>query len=118
VAEKLGMSSHELETTLAMFGLQDGEESLLSIWMTKINKKRQSNNTQNQIIIATLATIMYEDAEIPVTAPLLTVIHNRDWLSNDPAPTLYMAAKGISDFVVGSISEDKVTLINEMTEAL
>ena len=31
VAEKLGMSSHELEMALAMCGLQDGEEFLLPI---------------------------------------------------------------------------------------
>ena len=67
--EKFGMSPTELKSTLAMCGLREGEEDLLPEWLVTTNEKGQNDNTRNQIIIATLKNILFEDAEIPVTAP-------------------------------------------------
>jgi hypothetical protein len=116
--DKLGMSPTELRSTLAMCGLREGEESLLPEWFEKINEKGQNDNTRNQIIIATLKNILFEDAEIPVTAPLLLMIRKRKWLSDDPTATHRTAAKGLSIFAVAPMTEDEVALINDTMEAL
>ena len=116
--DKLGMSPTELRSTIAMCGLREGEESLLPEWFEKVNEKGQNDNTRNQIIIATLKNILFEDAEIPVTAPLLLMIRKRKWLSDDPTATYRTAAKGLSLFAVAPMTEDEVALINDTMEAL
>jgi hypothetical protein len=116
--DKLGMSTTELANTLKMCGLQSGEESLLPAWFEKVNEKGQNDNTRNQIIINTLKNIMFDDAEIPITAPLLVMIRKRKWLSDDPVATYRTAAKGLSVFAVGTLTEDEVAIINDTMEAL
>ena len=116
--DKLGMSQTKLRSTLAMCGLHDGEESLLPVWFEKTNEKCQNDNTRNQIIINALKNILFEDAEIPVTAPLLLMIRKRKWLSDDPTASYRTAAKGLSIFAVAPLSEDEVALINDTMEAL
>jgi hypothetical protein len=116
--DKFGMSPTELKSTLAMCGLREGEEDLLPDWLVTTNEKGQNDNTRNQIIIATLKNILFEDAEIPVTAPLLLMIRKRKWLSDDPTATYRTAAKGLSIFAVAPLTEDEVALINDTMEAL
>ena len=116
--EKFGMSPTELKSTLAMCGLREGEEDLLPEWFETTNEKGQNDNTRNQVIIATLKNILFEDAEIPVTAPLLLMIRKRKWLSDDPTATYRTAAKGLSIYAVAPLSEDEVALINDTMEAL
>ena len=108
----------ELQTTLAMCGLNKGEEYLLPTWFEKLNKKGQNDNTRNQVIIKLLQNILFEEAEIPITAPLLLMIHKQKWLSNDPTVTYRTAAKGLSVFAVGAMSKDEVAIINNTMEAL
>jgi hypothetical protein len=116
--EKFGMSDTELQTTLAMCGLNNGEEELLPSWFEKLNEKGQNDNTRNQVIIKTLQNILFEEAEIPITAPLLLMIRKRKWLSDDPTATYRTAAKGLSVFAVGAMTEDEVAIINDTMEAL
>ena len=116
--EKFGMSDTELQTTLSMCGLNKGEESLLPTWFEKLNEKGQNDNTRNQVIIKSLQNILFEEAEIPITAPLLLMIRKRKWLSDDPTATYRTAAKGLSVFAVGAMSEDEVAIINDTMEAL
>ena len=101
-----------------MCGLNRGEEALLPIWFSKVNEKGQNDNTRNQIIIQQLQNILFEDAEIPITAPLLLMIRKRKWLSDDPTATYRTAAKGLSIFAVGVMTEDEVAIINDTMEAL
>ena len=116
--DRVGMSDTELHTTLAMCGLNKGEESLLPSWFEKLNEKGQNDNTRNQVIIKSLQNILFEEAEIPITAPLLLMIRKRKWLSDDPTATYRTAAKGLSVFAVGAMSEDEVAIINDTMEAL
>ena len=113
-----GMSSTELATMLSMCGLNTGEEALLPLWFCRINEKGQNDNTRNQIIIQQLQNILFKDAEIPITAPLLQMIRKRKWLSDDPTATYRTAAKGLSIFAVGAMTEDEVAIINDTMEAL
>ena len=116
--EKFGMSATELASTLKLCGLKEGEEHLLPAWLLQMSEKGQNDNTRNQIIIKWLQRVLYDDAEIPITAPLLTMIRKRKRLSDDPVPSLKTASKGLSIFAVGQMTEDQVASINEMMEAL
>jgi len=116
--EKYGMSETELSSTLKLCGLKKGDEHLLPAWLLQMSEKGQNDNTRNQIIIKRLQKVLYDDAEIPITAPLLTMIRKRKWLSDDPVPSLRTASKGLSIFAVVQMSEDQVASINEMMEAL
>ena len=75
-------------------------------------------NTKNQIIIKQLQEVVYEDADIPILAPILEMIRNRKWLSDDPQASYPTAAKGLSIFTMGHISEDLVAEMNEQMELL
>lgn len=116
--DKLGMSTTELENTLIMCGLEKGEESLLPEWFAKITEKGMTDNTRNTIITKQLKTVCFEEAEIPITAPLLQTIRKRQWLANDPLATFKTAAQGLSIFAVGQLSDEEVSSINESMEAL
>ena len=117
-AEKIGMSETEMASTLKLCGLTQGEEHLLPSWLLQMGEKGQNNNAHNQIIIKLLKCVIYDDAEIPITAPLLTMTRKRKWLSDDPVPSFRTASKGLSIFAVAQMTEDEVASINEMMEAL
>ena len=116
--EALGMSATELTNTLSMCGLKPGEEVLLPRWFAKISEKGQNDNTRNQVIIAALKNILFDEAEIPITAPILAMIRKRKWLSDDPTATYRTAAKGLSIFAVGALSDEEMAKINDTMEAL
>ena len=61
---------------------------------------------------------MSDDADITITAPLLIMICKRKWILEDPIPTYRTTVKGLSVFVVGSVLEAQVVLINETMEVL
>ena len=57
--------------------MQEGEDALLPAWFIQMGEKGQNDSMQNQIIIAQLEIVLYDDAEIPATASLFTMIRNR-----------------------------------------
>eukprot|EP00957_Ditylum_brightwellii_P125584 9572480-Ditylum_brightwellii.AAC.1 len=65
-----------------------------------------------------LKTTIYKDADISITAHLLTTIRKRKWLSDQPVATLNTACKGFSPFTVPELAEDTIDEINKQAEAL
>ena len=63
-----------------------------------------------------MANYRYEDAEVPLSAPLLKIINQRDWLGKDGnirRPSIINAVDGISPFLLTDLHEDEVARIND-----
>ena len=82
--DNLGMCSTDLNTTLQMCGLKDGGKSLLRMWFIAIAEMGMMDNTRNSVIKKQLNEVIFDNAEIPVAAPLLQMIRERKWLANYP----------------------------------
>eukprot|EP00957_Ditylum_brightwellii_P009765 736242-Ditylum_brightwellii.AAC.1 len=107
-----GMSATELQNTLIICGLQEGDHDALPVWFKQVAKKGTNNEAKNQVILHALQNIIYDDAELSITAQLLATIRKRKWLSDQPVVTFSMASKGLSPFAVPEMTED---LINGMS---
>eukprot|EP00957_Ditylum_brightwellii_P106462 8121643-Ditylum_brightwellii.AAC.2 len=71
------MSVTELQNTLILCSLQEGDQDVLPVWFKQVAKKGTNNNTKNQAILYTLQNIIYDDAELSITVQLLTTIQKR-----------------------------------------
>eukprot|EP00957_Ditylum_brightwellii_P151558 11542051-Ditylum_brightwellii.AAC.1 len=72
-----GMSATELQSTLILCGVQEGDHDVLPVWFKQVAKKGTNNNTKNQVILCALQNIIYDDAELSITMQLLTTIRKR-----------------------------------------
>eukprot|EP00957_Ditylum_brightwellii_P067973 5160820-Ditylum_brightwellii.AAC.1 len=62
-----GMSTTYLDIMLIMCGLPSGAYDSLPSWLKKVNKKHQTDNTKNKIILKQIKLNMsYEDVEMEV----------------------------------------------------
>jgi hypothetical protein len=121
--ESSNMSDPELRETLKMCGLSDtGTISELPLWFQQTQEKGTSEQYKLTIIRKHIMShTRYEDAEIPLTAPLLKMALKRNWTGKDgniKRPSLLHAADGISPFLVLDLDEDEVATINEDAEAM
>ena len=68
-----------------------------------------------------MSTTQYDDAEVPLSAPLLKMAIKKNWVgkdSNITCPYLANSTDGISPFLVLDLTEYQVASINEDYEAL
>ena len=68
-----------------------------------------------------MTTFHYEDADVPITAPLLKKILKRNWIGKDgnvSRPSLAHAMEGLSPFLMLDLSEDQVAAINDEADLL
>ena len=119
----INMSKPELKETLHMCGLPEtGMITDLPLWFQQTQEKGTSEQYKLTIIRKhIMAHTKYEDAEIPLTAPLLKMALKRNWTGKDgniKRPSLLHAADGISPFLVLDLDEDEVATINEDAEAM
>eukprot|EP00957_Ditylum_brightwellii_P212174 15367042-Ditylum_brightwellii.AAC.5 len=85
---------------------------------TPSDQKGTNNNTKNQAIIRALQNIIYDDAELSITARLLTTIMKKKWLSDQPVVTFSTTSKGLSSFAVPELMEELINSINMKVELL
>ena len=114
----LKLSQQELETTLIMCG-KDPTASIAVLpgWFGQCGEKGCSEKYKLTIIRKwIMANFRYEDAEVPLSAPLLKIINQRDWLEKDGnvrRPSIINAVDGISPFLLTDFYEDEVARIND-----
>ena len=120
---KNNMSATELCDTLGMCGeTNSGNASLLPLWMQDCALKGTSDAYKLTIICKWLMTTYhYNDADVPLTAPLLKIIQKRSWVGKDgnvTCPSLAHAMDGLSPFLMLDLSEDEVATINNEANLL
>ena len=68
-----------------------------------------------------MSTTHYDDAEVPLSPPLLKMDMKQNWVvkdSNITIPLLVNSTNGISPFLILDLTEYQVASINEDNEAL
>eukprot|EP00957_Ditylum_brightwellii_P207679 15354021-Ditylum_brightwellii.AAC.2 len=65
-----------------------------------------------------LQDTIYNEAELSITAQLLSTIWKCCWLSNQPVVMLSIASKGLSLFAVPEMEEDIIDELNKKVESL
>ena len=116
--QKATMSEGELRSTLVMCGESStGDATMLPQWFQECAAKGTSEQFQMTIIRKWLmAAAFYDDADIPITAPLLKMIWKRAWAGKDgniSRPSLINAMEGLSPFAMLDMDEDAVAQIND-----
>ena len=117
------MSKPELESTLIMCGeLPLASPTLLPSWVRACAEKGTSDQFKLTIIRKHIMNnFRYDDAEVPLTAPLLKMISKRNWLGKDGnirRPSILNALDGLSPFLMADLDEDEVARINDADDAL
>jgi hypothetical protein len=113
----VGMSAQELRITLRMCGKPaDSVKEELPAWFLEVAAKGTQDSFKNLIIRKNIETnTMYDDAEVPLTAPLVKMISKRNWCgkeSNTRRPSILNATEGLSPFIVLDLDEDEVARLN------
>ena len=118
-AGKLGMAPSELKRLLRMCGLEEHQEEFLPAFYNAIAEKNLSKEGKNLIIREVCNNAnKYEDAPIPLLAPLLKTIRHREWSGDSGVHTMVSAMKGLSPFLLLEISEEAQAAWNEQYELL
>ncbi len=117
------MDPLELTATLRMCGLPaTGSSGDLPPWFTDIQGKALTDQFHLNIVRAHLTShTHYDDAEVPMTTPLLKMLIKRAWVGKDgniKRPSLLHATDGLSPFICQDLDEDAVAMINEDETAL
>jgi hypothetical protein len=112
-----GMSQQELQITLKMCGKSpDSVKEELPPWFLEVAAKGTQDSFKNLIIRKNIENnTLYEDAEVPLTAPLVKMISKRNWCgkeSNTRRPSILNATEGLSPFIVLDLDEDEVAKLN------
>lgn len=118
-----GLADDELKAALRMCGKdEDGDGSALPTWWTKVASKKLGKNFKlNFIRDAIEKTVVYEDAEVPITQVMLKQILEKNWLGksgNVTRPSLTDAADGLSPFMVLDMDDEEVARINAHSDAM
>jgi hypothetical protein len=113
----VGMSAQELKLTLRMCGKNaDSVKEELPAWFLEVAAKGTQDSFKNLIIRKNIENnTMYDDAEVPLTAPLVKMISKRNWCgkeSNTRRPSILNATEGLSPFIVLDLDEDEVAKLN------
>ena len=118
-----GISKQELQATLAMCG-EDSSGSIedLPPWFSSIMERGMNDQFKLTIIRKHIMdNVYYDDAEVPLSTPLLKMALKRNWVGKDGnirRPSLIHAADGISPFLCLELDEDSVAQINEDEDTL
>lgn len=118
----MGMLENELEDILSMCGkANDSDPILLPNWIQECAKKGSNNYKLTVVMKQIMNHSYYDDAEIPITRPLLKMILKRQWTSKDgniTRPSMATTKEGLSPFAVLGLDEDAVARINNADDAL
>ena len=110
-----GFSKKELEHTLLTD--RTGAFEVLPGWFRECAEKGCSEKFKLTIIRTWIMTnYRYDGAEVPLSAPLLKIINQRNWLGKDGnirRPSLINAVDGLSPFLLTDLHEDEVVQIND-----
>ena len=117
------LTGEELRVTLQMCGAPaDGTVDDLPAWFQLVNERGTSEHFKlTQIQKHIMDNVHFEDAEVPITTPLLKMALKRNWVgkdSNISRPSLLYANEGLSPFICLDLNEDEVAEINKDEEAL
>ena len=115
----LGMAPSELKRLLTMCGLEEGQEDFLPSFYADLAEPGLSKEGKNLIIReACRRHPKYDDAPIPLLAPLLKTIRTKEWSGDSGVTTLVSAVKGLSPFLVLELSEEDEATWNEQFELM
>ena len=118
-ATTLGMAPSELKRLLTMCGLDEGQEEFLPHLYTDLAEPNLSKEGKNLLIREVCRrNVKYDDAEIPLLAPLLKTIRTKEWSGDSGVTTLVSAVKGLSPFLLIDITEEDEAAWNEQYEML
>ena len=113
------MAPSELKRLLLMCGLEKDQAEFLPAFYTDIAEKNLSKEGKNLIIREICHSAnKYEDAPIPLLAPLLKTIRHREWSGDSGVHTMVSAMKGLSPFLLLEISEEDQANWNEQYKLL
>ena len=120
---KAGMVPKELEDTLVMCGQASSATTKdLPGWFKDCMVKHTTDQYRQTIIRKWVTNnTFYDDAEVPLTEPLLKMIMKRAWVGkggNVSRPSLLHAMEGISPFLMLDLSEDEVASINDEADLI
>ena len=115
--ESKGMYRSKLNNILQMCGKDSTWDMMdLPAWMQECSTKGTSKHYKSIIIQKFLmSNWFYDDADVPLTSPLLNMIIKRAWTWKDVninRPSLLYAMEGFSTFTMLDLSEDEVALLN------
>ena len=119
----LGISDQEISALLQMCGeLSTASPSLLPQWVHLCAQKNTSDEYKYTIIRKHIMdNVVFNDADVPLTTPLLKMIVKRKWLGKDGdtrLPSILNAMEGLSPFPMADIDADDVARINSAATAL
>ena len=111
------MSKSELDTTLQMCGKASTVDTVdLPAWTQECTTKGTSKHYKSIIIQKFLmSNTLYDDADVPLTAPFMKMIINRACTRKDGnmnRPYLLHAMYGLSPFTMLDLSEYEVAMMN------
>ena len=118
-----GMAPKDLHNILVMCG-QAITVTIKELpgWLQECMVKHTTDQYCQTIIRRwTSSNIFYDDAEVPLTEPLIKMTQKRAWVGkggNVNQPFLLHAMKGLSPFLMIDLSEDKVVSINDKTDLI
>ena len=97
-----------------MCGLTEGQEEFLpSIW-EELAESNLSKEGKNLVIRERCrSNLKYDDAPVPLLAPLLKTIRTREWSGDSGTHTLVSAVKGLSPFLLIELTEENEAAWNE-----
>ena len=117
------MSAGELQTLLRMCGEDvNGTLDELPTWVRECADKGNSEAFKIMLLQKhIMATEYYDDAEVPLTVPLLKMVVKRAWTGKDgniTRPSLLHAMDGLTPFAMLDLNEDQVAMLNEEQDLL
>ena len=116
------LSHPESQALLLMCGQpSSAPSSELPAWIIQCKEKGMTEQFKLTVIRKhMMSNFKFDDAEVPLTAPLLKMVNKRSWMGKDGnirRPSLLNAMEGLSPFIVVDLDEDQVADINEADEA-
>ena len=117
-ADKLGMSTSDLELTKILCGLSDGEEALIPKWFERMGEAKMGQTAKDRVCVEALTKTVYPGAPVPTIKPILKMMQTRDWLGGELTATYANAIKGLTPYIVGHLSEETISAINDAEDLL
>ncbi len=115
--KKLNLSTTALKNMIKFCGLEDGEEHRLPQYLIKLAEKHNTKGDKDTIIHQVLSKAYYQDAEVPITSFLLSVVRERNWTGGEVICTMANCMKGLSIFAMKDISDEALSRMNEEEDA-
>ena len=117
------LSKGELQSLLRMCGkASTGTVQDLPQWVQECTDKGNSDAYKHTIVQKyVMATVYYEDADVPLTSQLLKMLVKRSWTGKDGninRPSMLHAMEGLTPFAMRDLNEDEVARLNDEQDLL